>query len=210
MKRRLALFATALVAAAALIAPSMETALGGAMRKFRLTPGEMDDVIAMHGDQGEARYYLKYRLSNASGAEETPRIKLVLTTDTGKRYVDYRDAAVMKALKASSASKQAPATASSLRKAAMAADGEADAVAVFGAIDPNADELQVRVYGLWQPIIRDRKGRKFLERRVLVLDYSRSGDEYNRHDDPIKLVKSSEEVEGDPVEIPRARDQASE
>lgn len=210
MKRLLAITAAALLGAVLLLAPTVESVSAGALRKFDLRPQGMDDVIAMVGGKGEARYYLKYRLANVSGEEQTPRIKVVLTTDTGKRYVDHFDAAVMKSLKAHDGSGQAPATAAALRKEAMPADGHSEGVAVFGAIDPNADDLQVRVYGLWDPIIRDRKGRKYIERRVLVLDYARSGDEYERHLDPIRLVDSSVDVEGAPVEIPRARDQVSD
>ena len=74
-----------------------------------------------------------------------------------------------------------------------------DGLAHFGRIDPNADELEVRVYGLFDPVWRDRKGNVFSERRVLVLKYRRYGDEYNRPDDAISLVSTSQEVEGEPV-----------
>ena len=54
------------------------------------------------------------------------------------------------------------------------------------------------------PVTRDRKGNVFSENRVLVLNYRRYGDEYHRHDDAIKLVSTSEELEGEAVLIKAA------
>ena len=79
-----------------------------------------------------------------------------------------------------------------IRAAELAAGASVDGLANFGRIDPNADDLEVRVYGLFDPVWRDRKGNVYSERRVLVLTYGRQGDEYNRQDDPITLVSGVE------------------
>jgi len=88
-----------------------------------------------------------------------------------------------------------------LRGTPIASKATAHGVANFGRIDPNADELTVRVHGLWDPVVRTRQGKVFRENRVLVLQFARRGDEYERPMDPIRFVSKKEVVEGDPVEL---------
>ena len=64
----------------------------------------------------------------------------------------------------------------------------------------------MRVYGLYDPVTRDRKGNVFAENRVLVLNFRRYGDEYSRHEDAITLVSTDEELEGEPVLLQAAEE----
>jgi hypothetical protein len=192
-------FAALLVAAAAWLLPSSPAGAAGGRARFDFTPGEMSVAFVGTG-RSAASYYLPYKVANPMDAARTPRLHLEVKTETGKTYGDFGDARVVaaaeKALKTSGLK-----TTSGLRAQEIAAGGAADAVANFGAIDPNADDITVRVYGLWDPIVRTKQGKVFKETRVLVLQFSRIGDEYDRPMDPIKLVSKKEEVEGELVEL---------
>ena len=61
-------------------------------------------------------------------------------------------------------------------------------------------------YARLDPVVRDKRGTVWKERRVLVLKYRRYGDEYNRPSDPISFVSRSEEVEGEPVKLYGGKD----
>jgi hypothetical protein len=83
----------------------------------------------------------------------------------------------------------------------VAAGASVQCVANFGSLDPNADEFDVRVYGLWDPVVRTRQGRVYKESRILVMHFTRKGDEYGRNEDRIRLDDKREEVEGELVEL---------
>jgi hypothetical protein len=189
--------ALAAVSAALLAAPAASA--GGGRARFDFAPGGMDVAITGHG-RNAARYYLTYTLTNPMDEARTPRLYLEVKTDTNKTYGDFADAAVVKA--ASKATKTAGIKATAdLRGAELPAGGTVSGVANFGNIDPNADDITVRVHGLWDPIIRTRQGKVLKETRILVLKFERHGDEYDRPMDPIKLVSTSQEVEGEVVEL---------
>jgi hypothetical protein len=188
-----------LAAAAAAISAAPAASAGGGRARFDFVPGEMEVAITGHG-RDAARYYLTYTLSNPMDAARTPRLFLDVKTETGKTYGDFSDAAVTKAAAKSTRNAAVKATAE-LRDGELAAGGSVAGVANFGNIDPNADDITVRVHGLWDPIIRTRQGKVLKETRVLVLQFARHGDEYDRPMDPIKLVSMKQEVEGDVVEL---------
>jgi hypothetical protein len=189
--------ALAAVSAAFLAAPAASA--GGGRARFDFAPGGMDVAVTGHG-RNAARYYLTYTLTNPMDEARTPRLYLEVTTDTGKSYGDFADAAVVKAATKRSKTTGMKSTAE-LRGAELAAGGSAAGVANFGNIDPNADDITVRVSGLWDPIIRTKQGKVLKETRVLVLKFERHGDEYDRPMDPIKLVSTSQEVVGEVVEL---------
>jgi hypothetical protein len=195
MKRLLyALTAAAVVAACGLFATEPATAAG----RWRLdfTPGQMGNVIV----GGRAHYYMTYSLSNASGSDRMPALRIAVETETNKTYRDHTDFAVSKAA-ARAMRKKSLASTNTIRRTKLADGDSVDGMAQFGRIDPNADELTVKVYGLWDPVVRDKKGRVWSERRVLVCSYRRSGDEYDRPADAITLVKTSQAVEGEPRKL---------
>ncbi len=190
------LIATAAAAAlfgAVALAPESADAAG--RWRINFTPGEMANVIS----GGKASYYMTYSVKNASGSARKAPIRIELRTETKKTYGDHYDAGTSRAV-AKDEGKVRHST-RAIRSTELADSGAADGLASFGRIDPNADELEVRVYGLWDPIVRDKRGRTFAERRVLVLKYKRSGDEYNRPSDTITFVSRAEEVEGEPKQL---------
>ena len=192
----LASAAAMLVAAGALALSSRADAAGGRAR-LDFAPGTMS-VTFVGGSRPS--YYLPYSLSNPMDTALKPRIYVELKTDTGKTYGDFADSRVTSAAEKAAKGRSAKSTCE-LRSEDLAAGASAQGVANFGSIDPNADDLTVRVYGLWDPIVRTRQGKVLHEKRVLVLRFSRKGDEYDRPSDAIKLISRKEEVEGEPVEL---------
>jgi hypothetical protein len=184
-------------AAAYLAAPSADAA--GGRPRFDFTPGDMSVAITGQGRQA-ASYYLPYTVRNPMDEARTPRLFIQVKTDTGKTYGDRPDARVTAAVARTLRNRDLKTTAD-LRSQELAAGASAQAVANFGSIDPNADDITVRVYGLWDPVVRTRQGKVYAEKRVLVLQYGRRGDEYDRPMDPISLRSSKEEVEGELTEL---------
>lgn len=149
--------------------------------------------------KGQTNYVLDYTLSAATKSARKPGVRLELRTETKKTFGDVYDAATWKAATKLLGRTSEPKSTSALRTTEL--EGKAEALANFGAIDPNADEFEVRVYGLWDPVWRDRLGRTWSENRVLVLSYRRWGDEYDRQMDAVRLVDTKQELEGEVVQL---------
>ena len=190
-------------AAAALVAAVSAVSLGPATDaraegrwRFTFERGDFGALVA----GGGPHYYLRYKVKNTTGEDRKPRIRLEVQTDTGRSHGDHYDGPTYRAVAKKAGKTRIDST---LRmRVRDLPDGEtAEAMAQFGRIDPNSDKFEVRVYGLWDPIVRDREGVVWSERRVLVLKYERSGDEYGRWADPIRFVSKKEEVEGKPVKL---------
>ena len=201
MNRKLLLWSVpaAMVAACAAYLGAPAADAGGGRARLDFAPGEMTVAITGQG-RDAASYYLPYTLKNPMDEGRTPRLHIEVKTETGKTFGDHPDAKVVAAAAKALKVPDLKATAD-LRKQDLAAGASAQAVANFGNIDPNADEITVRVYGLWDPIVRTRQGKVFKETRVLVLQFARHGDEYDRPMDPIQMTSKKEEVEGDVVEL---------
>ena len=189
----------ALVACAVLIATDPVDAGGRELVKF--AKGSIQPVFAGSAGKGSTNYVLDYKLTNVVSDAVKPGIRLELRTETGKTFGDVYDAATWRAAKEALGRKDDPSSASSIRGSDLASGAAVDGLANFGAIDPKEDKFDVSVYGLWDPVYRDRQGRTRFETRVLVLSYSRSGDEYDRQMDPIRLESSKEEVEVEAVQL---------
>ncbi len=201
MKRILfsAVAVVGLIAVAGMSAPSADAA---GIRLMNFTAGEMDNAIS----NGQASYYLTYTVENARDEAARPKLRVEVRTETDKTYGDRYDAAASKAAAAANKQKGGYSSTTQIRGADLAAGASKDGLAQFGRIDPNADYLEVRVYGLFDPITRDPKGNLYSENRVLVLNYRRYGDEYNRQDDAITLVSTKEILDGDPVLLQAAEE----
>lgn len=183
--------AAALAIAAAL--PSAADAGGRRLTGFEA--GAFQPVLAGAKLAKSTSYVLDYKITNEGSGAARPALRLeVQTLDTKRTHGDAYDAAVFAAVGGGTA----PSSTAQLRSAELAAGKTASGLANFGALDPNSDSFQVRVYGLFDPVYRDRQGRVWSERRVLVLSYERSGDEFDRHLDPITLTGTKEELEGEP------------
>lgn len=178
-------------------------AVAGGHRLVDLARGTLQPVFASGPTgRGATSYVLDYKVSNAVGKPVRPTLRFELRTDTNKTHGDSYDAHTFRAATKLLGRKEEPASTASIRASELAAGASVDGLANFGAVDPNADDLEVRVYGLWDPVYRDRWGRTWSEKRVLVLKYERKGDEYDRHYDAIRLVSAQEVLEGDPVQLP--------
>ena len=202
MKKPILLTATAALVAGAAFAVSGGADAGG-LQLVRISYGEFQPVFAglKPGDPGKTVYVLDYKLTNAIDKGVLPRVHFELRTETGKTFGDSYDGAAFRAAAKALRREAAPASTASIRANELAAGASVDGLANFGAIDPNADDFEVRVYGLWDPVFRDRNGRTWAEKRVLVLKYSRTGDEYDRQYDAIRLTSAAQELEGDVVEL---------
>lgn len=164
-------------------------------------PGDFSHVVvAPKLGAGKVVYYLPYTLTNGSDADRTPRVRIEVRTGTKKTFGDHFDAAAYAAIGKDLKKKKVNST-FDLRASELGTGKATEAAAHFGRMDDNADDLEVRVYGLWDPVYTDNRGKTWSENRVLVLKYHRAGDEYKRYEDPIKLVSRSDEIEGERVEI---------
>ena len=201
MNRKLLLFSVPAVllgaGAAYLGAPAADA--GGGRARLDFVPGAMSVAITGQG-RDAANYYLSYTLKNPMDEARTPRLHIEVRTETKKTYADHPDAKVVAAAAKDLKAADLKSTAD-LRSAGLAAGASVQAVANFGNIDPNADDITVRVYGLWDPVVRTRQGKVYSEKRVLVLQFARFGDEYDRPMDPITMTSKKEEVEGDVTEL---------
>jgi hypothetical protein len=191
------LAAAALVAGAALVLAPRADAAGRA--RLVLAPGDMDVAVTSIGKDA-ASFYLPYTLTNPMDEARTPRLRFEVRTETGKTTGESYDAKVTAAAERALGKKGLKST-TALRDQELAAGASVEALANFGPIDPNADDISVRVYGLWDPIVRTKQGKVLRETRVLVLDFARRGDEYGRPEDPITLESQKEEIEGEVVEL---------
>jgi hypothetical protein len=201
MNKHLLFGATAVVLIAGAVAVGSDRADAGGRQLVKFERGALRPLFAGSLGKGSTKYVLDYKLTNATDAAVKPGVRLELRTETSKTFGDSYDAATWRAAKEALGRKEDPSSAASIRAGELAGGASVDGLANFGAIDPNADRLTVRVYGLWDPVYRDRQGRTWAENRVLVLSYSRSGDEYDRQYDPIRLDSAVEELEGETVQL---------
>jgi hypothetical protein len=195
--------ATAMVTAAT-VAAFVGSATADAAGRWRLdfTAGEFSYVVAGKGRSSRVQYILPYTVTNGSEGTRAPRLRIEVRTDTDKTFGDHFDGRAFQAAKKKLGKKAISSTAQ-LRSQELDTGATAEGLAHFGRMDDHADGLEVRVYGLWDPVVRDRTGKLWDETRVLVIKYRRYGDEYRRYEDKIYLESSTPIVEGEPGEIER-------
>lgn len=203
MRKHVLLGAVGVAALVAVALPGTGTADAAGLMLFQFDAGTFQPCFAGGPTgAGQTNYILDYKLSAATKTARKPGIRLQLRTiDTEKSFGDSYDAATWRAATKLLGREKEPLSTTALCGAEL--EGSAEALANFGAIDPNSDEFEVRVYGLWDPVFRDRLGRTWSENRVLVLKYRRWGDEYDRQLDQVRLLETKQEVEGEVVELHR-------
>lgn len=204
MKNNLLLLGAAgAVAMVATAFVAVDRADAGGRMLVKFAQGTMQPVFAGPAacGTGSTNYVLDYKVTNAGEAALKPGVRLELRTETKQTFGDSYDAGTWKAAKARLGVKGDLSSAATIRSTELAGGASVNGLANFGAIDSNADKFEVRVYGLWDPVYRDRQGRTWSEKRVLVLSYSRSGDEYDRQLDPIHLDSVNEEIEGETTQL---------
>lgn len=132
-------------------------------------------------------WYMTYRVENATGAARKPAVRATLLTDTGREFPDSGDPLTVRAAREKTGLKDL-ATAASLRDGIE--DGKkVTCVAAFGQVDNHAKKMEVRVYGLMDPVTTV-KGKQVNEVIYWSAKYERRGDEFGRTEDPWKLLSS--------------------
>lgn len=206
MKKTLFALAAAATLAVAATA-SFEPASAAGRWRLDFEPGEFTYVVVGPNDgTGKVEYYLPYTVSNGSADAVNPRLRLEVRTETKKTFGDRFSARAYKAI-AKSQRKKSVSSTFQLRETSLEKGNSASAAAHFGAMDDHADELEVRVYGLWNPVYVEKDGKRWRENRYLSLKYRRYGDEYRRYEDKIELLERNVVVEpGSRKQIVHPRD----
>ncbi len=132
-------------------------------------------------------WYMLYEIENRTGEARKPVLRTEIRTDTGKTFGDTCDPMAIAAVKKAKEIKEIG-TASDLR--AGIDDGrKVSCIATFGEVDPYAKKLEVRMYGLCDPITQV-KGKEVYEIRYWQVKYERKGDEFGRTEDAWKQVSA--------------------
>jgi hypothetical protein len=145
-------------------------------------------------------WYQTIKLTNNTDGEVPLKVRLVGKTDSKKTYRGTIDPLAKKALEKETGKKFMSAT--EIMKGTLGSKKSIDAVVFYGRMDNEWDELNVRVTGLVDPIDKV-DGKLYYEKKVLVLSYSRPGDEFERHKDEVKFKGSKWELAGERKEIPQ-------
>jgi hypothetical protein len=128
-----------------------------------------------------------YTVENKTGETRKPAVRAEIRTDTGKKFPDTNDALAVLAVKKKHQLDSLP-TAVDLLKGIE--DGKSmRCLATFGAVDDRAKKLELRIYGLHDPI-HAVKGKQVHEIRYWCVKYERKGDEFGRSEDDWKTTSS--------------------
>ena len=148
--------------------------------------------IQVSADKTAVAWYMAYDVENKTGAARKPAVRCEIRTDTKKTFSDNADPLVIAAAKRALDVKEI-ATAADLKKGIE--DGaKVKCVATFGAVDDEAKKLELRVYGLMDPVTMV-KGKEVFEVKYWQVIYERKGDEFGRTEDPWKTVSSGWKTE---------------
>jgi hypothetical protein len=148
--------------------------------------------IQVAADKTTIAWYMTYEVENKTGAARKPAVRAEILTDTKKTFRDDADPLVIKAVKKALDVKEIS-TAGDLRKGIE--DGATvKCVATFGEVDNLAKRLELRVYGLMDPVTMV-KGKEVFEVRYWQVIYERKGDEFGRTEDAWKAVSSGWKTE---------------
>jgi hypothetical protein len=145
-------------------------------------------------------WYLTYKVTNNTKKEVPLEIAIHAKTDTKKTYRDSIDPLAQRALEKETKKKLKNALAMGSGK--IAAGAAIEAVAFFGNLDPNYDKLEINVAGLVDKV-DVVKGKRYYEKKVLILTYLRPGDEFGAAADPITFDGKKWIIEGERKEIPQ-------
>ena len=148
--------------------------------------------VAGAGDRTSICWTMLYDVENKTGDARKPSLRAEIRTDTKKTFGDTSDPAAIAAVKKANDLKEL-CTAADLR--AGIEDGKkVKCVATFGDVDKYAKKMELRVYGLCDPITMV-KGKQVYETRYWQVQYERTGDEFGRTEDAWKKVSSGWKVE---------------
>ncbi len=132
-----------------------------------------------------ANYYMKYTVTNPTGDEAPFNVNFRVMTDTKKKGRDIGSSKVDKALEARTGKKM---LSRSERPKTIGAGESVECVAIFGPLDPHADEIWIDVTGLRDTIVT-KSGKDFFVKKAMRYIFSRPGDQFGADRDKIKLKK---------------------
>jgi len=156
---------------------------------------------------GKTYYYLPFKITNGTDKERDLLIHVKATTDSkvwvaddseeggklvARTYVGMSDAPVLKVLRKKFRNPKLMSLSEMSGKIAPGASKEG--VAIFHDLDPEMDRMDLRIYGLVDPV-DDRGTVKAVERKALSLKYERLGDEIRPTEDMLRLLKKEWVVE---------------
>jgi hypothetical protein len=177
------------------------------------TNGQPSIVIvqtALH--EGVPFMYFTFEVKNDTGKARNLRVSIIARSDTQKRIegklvkVEARADFDPHAMKLIQVREKNEDLLSMAEVQGEIGDGETkQAVAIFRNPDPEMDRVEFRIEGLVDPI-DVVGGKRYYEKKVLVLHYKRPGDEFGAAEDPIVFVKQEWVVEGERRELPSAKD----
>lgn len=143
--------------------------------------------VADQGDKTRVVWAMCYTVENKSGETRKPAVRAEIRTDTDKKFLDNNDVLAVKAMKKKLQVDEL-ATAVDLLKGIE--DGKSlRCVATFGTLDDHARKMELRIYGLHDPITMV-KGKQVHEIRYWRVKYERTGDEFGRTEDEWKTLSS--------------------
>jgi hypothetical protein len=188
----LGLAAAAVLAAVLSAVGGASVALADALPGLRWQLGFKNETptwvrIPGAGDKTTIAWYMSYTVENKTGAARKPAIRAELRTDTGKTFIDGGDPLVIAAVKKALDVKEIS-TASDLHKG-IADGAKASCVATFGDVDKYAKKIELRVYGLMDPVTMV-KGKEVFEVKYWSVKYERKGDEFGRTEDKWKAMST--------------------
>jgi hypothetical protein len=161
------------------------------------------DFVVLEDALGNVRlcWYLTYTVTNNTEGEVPLGIRITAETDTNMKYRDSIAPLAEKALRKKTGKEYRNAMA--MARGTIGAGEKVEAVALFGEVDPNWDLVTVRITGLYDTVDQV-DGKLFHEVKVLVLSWSRPGDEFGSAGDEITFKSKTWVIEGQRTEIPQA------
>jgi hypothetical protein len=142
-------------------------------------------TVSPRPGHAETVWYVLYTVTNETGEERPFRPHFRIETDTEKTYFETVSPEAARTLEI----RLGREVKTSAQMEPTIADGETrEAVAFFGTLDPAFDRVQVAVTGIRDVVYRVGL-KRFYEKRSLVFEWKRPGDEYYVDRDIVQFVK---------------------
>ena len=160
------------------------------------------DFVTVKDSLGASKlcWYLTYKVTNNMEQDVPLGIALSAKTDTKKKYLDSLEPEAQALLEKKTGKKYKNSI--DMFTGTLAQGKSLDAVAFFGELDPNFDDLHIHVAGLYDTV-EQVEGKLFFEKKVLVLHYNRPGDEFESSGDEITFKGKKWIIEGERRSIPQ-------
>jgi len=142
-------------------------------------------TIIVDGKAGNGPYlYFTYSVTNPTDRELSLFLDLTVETDTPTTYRNAVDPAVERAVEQKM--KKDFMNIAEMRSAKIGPGETKECIAIFGKVDPAADELNVVIRGLVDRVAFEN-GKRVIEDKALVFKYLRPGDEYH----PVRAIHAA-------------------